>query len=326
MGNININGKTAVHAKSEGILTTVDTCMTPPFCIPINYTNIAESKMTDMGASTVKIQGSPACNQKSNFKISKGDAPGCCGGTSSGSTQNMAEFIIGSQDVKICGEPAVRNGDKMVSNLKNTDPQPLVQPPAGDAPAGTTEAKTGDYSQQFNFANLIGFAPGETTILERLNYEITDKEGTFSVSGTLNKQGLTERVHTPEKQKIIVWLGEGEWKIFANREHSDDDQAGATDSATVHCGFNDYANQPIEGLDYQLVVNGKTTSAKTDDTGAIKTPSDLTTGSLIDVLVKRERTQDYKKIATLYAYPGVTVYSIISARIKFESETEKHQS
>ncbi|MBU1481200.1 MAG: DUF4150 domain-containing protein [Gammaproteobacteria bacterium] len=333
MGNININGKSAVHAKSEGILTTVDTCMTPPYCIPINYTNIAESKMTDMGASSVKIQGSPACNQKSNFKISKGDAPGCCGGTSSGSVGQMAEFINGSQDVTICGEPAVRNGDQMVSNLKNTPPQPLVQPPAGDAKAGTATAPEAmaDFSQQFDFANVIGLAAGGKNVLERPNYEIWDKDGNLLTAGMLGKQGLTERVYTPEKEKLTVWLGDGGWKIFADVDHDSDTdtgkdagQADAADDASINCVFKSFANQPIEGLDYQLVMNGKTTSAKTDAKGAAQALSDLKTGTQIDVLVLRERSKDYKKIGTLYAYAGETQYTIISPKIKFEAETAKH--
>ena len=323
------NGKTAVHAKSDGQLITTDVCLTPPYCVPIAYTNQAESKMADMTASSVKVEGNPACNSKSNFKISQGDAPGACAGVASGSIGQMAEFITFSNDVMIEGKPAVRNGDKMVSNMKNTGPQPLQQPPAGDASAGTAKAPAkieGEFSQQFDFSNLIGTAPGETNILERLNYEITDKDGTFSVSGVLNKQGLTERIYTPEKQKIVVWLGGGGWKILADCEHGHDDQADESDSATIRCVFTDYANHPIEGLDCQLAVNGKTTSATTDETGALPSLPDLKTGSQIDLLVMRERTQDYKKIATLYAYQGETVYSIISAKIKFESETEQHKS
>lgn len=222
MSNININGKTAVHAKSEGILTTSDVCMTPPYCVPIAYTNIAESKMTDMGATSVKIQGSPACNQKSNFKVSKGDAPGACGGTSSGSVGQMAEFINGSQDVMIEGKPAVRNGDKMVSNLKNTAPQPLVQPPAGDAKAGKAEAPAEmpkDFSQQFDFSSLIGCAPGGSEILEQPDYEITDKEGKIILAGSLDKHGKTERAFTPEQKDLIVWLGNGKWEITGEHIH-----------------------------------------------------------------------------------------------------------
>jgi|GEM_PF-1884520 uncharacterized Zn-binding protein involved in type VI secretion len=216
MGNININGKSAVHAKSEGILTTVDTCLTPPFCIPINYTNVAESKMADMGASSVKIQGSPACNSKSNFKISKGDAPGCCGGTSSGSTQQMAEFLTFSNDVMIEGKPAVRNGDKMVSNLRNTAPQPLVQPPAGNATAKTTkapEAIKGDYSQQVDLSDFVGMNHETGQALQSLPYAFRDKDGKVLQNGQTNRHGDTQRVETVKQEKIVLYVGDGDWQL-----------------------------------------------------------------------------------------------------------------
>ena len=329
MGNININGKSAVHAKSEGQLITTDTCMTPPFCIPINYTNQAESKMADMTASSVKIQDSPACNSKSNFKISKGDGPGCCGGTSSGTTQQLAEFITFSNDVMIEGKPAVRNNDKMVSNNRNTAPQPLVQPPAENAPAKTATAPVAktDFSQQFNFASVIGMAPNGKNILERPNYEIWDKDGNLLIAGMLSEQGITQRVYTPEKDKVTAWLGDGGWKILSDGDHSLDEAntGNASDSATLNCVFKSFANQPIEGLDCQLSMNGKALNAKTDETGAHPSLTDLKTGTQIDLWVMRERTQDYKQIGTLYAYAGETEYSIISPKIKIEGETEKHQ-
>jgi uncharacterized Zn-binding protein involved in type VI secretion len=208
MGNININGKTAVHAKSDGQLITTDTCMTPPYCIPINYTNQAESKMADMAASSVKVQGSPACNQKSNFKISKGDAPGACGGTSSGSVGQMAEFIIGSQDVTIEGKPAVRNGDKMVSNLKNTPPQPLQQPPSGTAPAGTAKAPAAltDFSQQFKCTSKSGEP------VKNARYEIQTEDGQI-VKGYSDEQGLTQRVFTEAEQTLEVRFDQQAWSF-----------------------------------------------------------------------------------------------------------------
>ena len=216
MGNININGKSAVHAKSEGILTTVDTCMTPPYCVPINYTNIAESKMTDMGASSVKIQDSPACNQKSNFKISKGDAPGCCGGTGSGTTQQMAEFIIGSQDVMIEGKPAVRNGDKMVSNLKNTPPQPLQQPPAGNAKANTATAPEkikGAYSQKVDLSDFVGMDPETGRAVQSLRYVFRDKDGNDLGYGHTDKHGDTQPVETLKQEKIVLYVGGEDWSL-----------------------------------------------------------------------------------------------------------------
>jgi uncharacterized Zn-binding protein involved in type VI secretion len=201
MGNININGKTAVHAKSKGQLITPDTCKTPSHCVPVTYTNQAESKMADMTASSVKIQGSPACNQKSNFKKSKGDASGSCGGTSSGSTQQMAEFIIGSQDVTIEGKPAVRNGDKMVSNLKNTPPQPLQQPPAGNAPEGKiTEQEP--YSHQVLLTDAEGNILTDQPHRVWMGNEVI-MEGKTDTEGATEK--LTEDAGKHAEIDLLTW-------------------------------------------------------------------------------------------------------------------------
>jgi len=139
MTNIVINGLTAVHAGSNGTLTTSDTCLTPPFCIPIPYTNIAKSQDAAMTASSILIQGNPACHIESIFAVSKGDAPGACGGIHSGTILGKAEFITASNNVFFEGKPAARQTDKMVSNNKNTAPMPLMQPGAGKPPAVSDE-------------------------------------------------------------------------------------------------------------------------------------------------------------------------------------------
>jgi len=134
MSNVLINGLTAVHAGSKGILTTTDVCLTPPFCVPIPYTNIAKSQDAALTATSVTINGNPACIATSNFAVSQGDAPGACGGIISGTILGMAEFITFSNNVFIEGTPIVRQTDKMVSNNKNTSPMPLQQPGAGKPP------------------------------------------------------------------------------------------------------------------------------------------------------------------------------------------------
>ncbi|MFY0663856.1 MAG: DUF4150 domain-containing protein [Natronospirillum sp.] len=130
MSNVLINGRTAVHAGSGGILNTIDVCKTQigNSIVPIPYPNIAESKDADATASTVFINGHPACTAASVFASSTGDQPGKKGGLRSGSTQGAAEFITSSPNVFIEGEPAVRMGDLMVSNDGNTPPAPLMQP------------------------------------------------------------------------------------------------------------------------------------------------------------------------------------------------------
>lgn len=144
MSNVNINGLTAVHAGSQGKLLTPDTCKVPgKVCTPTTFQNIAESTNASLTAPTVFVDGNPACHAKSIFAVSQGDEPGTCGGVASGTVKQMAEFITFSPNVFIEGKPAVRQTDLMVSNLRNTPPMPLMQPPAGQPPAvsaGTGEA------------------------------------------------------------------------------------------------------------------------------------------------------------------------------------------
>lgn len=68
--NVLINGRSAVHASSNGTLNTIDVCLTPQGSgtAPIPYPNVARSADTDKGADSVLINGNPACHIKSVFK------------------------------------------------------------------------------------------------------------------------------------------------------------------------------------------------------------------------------------------------------------------
>ena len=136
-GNVLINGRTAVHAGSGGTLTTVDVCRTQigPAVVNIPYTNIAKSSDAANTAATVFINGHPVCTKNSCFAKSTGDEAGNRQGLHSGTIMGKADFITASPNVYIEGIAAVRNGDLMVSNNRNTAPMPLVQPTASPAPA-----------------------------------------------------------------------------------------------------------------------------------------------------------------------------------------------
>ncbi len=139
MGNVVINGRTAVHAGSGGVLTTSDVCKTPRKCRPRNYTNVAVSVDSAKTASSVFINGNPACHKDSIFSKSTGDEPGSCGGVKSGTIKQKAEFVTASNNVFIEGKPAVRQFDLMVSNNRNTPPAPLQQPGAAQPPSLSPE-------------------------------------------------------------------------------------------------------------------------------------------------------------------------------------------
>ncbi|WP_111656664.1 DUF4150 domain-containing protein [Isoalcanivorax indicus] len=130
MSNILINGRTAVHASSGGVLSTQEVCKTPPFCRPAMYANVATSTDASGTAGSILINGQPACHSQSTFARSIGDEAGTCGGTQSGTIMGPAEFITFSPNVFFEGQPAVRQGDMMVSNNRNTPPAPLQQPAA----------------------------------------------------------------------------------------------------------------------------------------------------------------------------------------------------
>jgi len=131
-GKVLINGRTAVHAGSGGTVTSPDVCRTPDKCPPVAYNNVARSSDAARTASTVFINGHPVCHRDSIFATSSGDEGGSCGGVRSGTIKGRAEFITASPDVFIEGIPAVRQGDLMTSNNRNTPPMPLMQP--GGAP------------------------------------------------------------------------------------------------------------------------------------------------------------------------------------------------
>ncbi len=149
MSNVLFNGLTAVHAGSNGTLVTSDVCKTPRRCRPVAYTNIAKSADAAMTASSVTINGNPACILTSNFAVSSGDEGGSCGGVASGTVKGMAEFITGSANVFIEGIPVVRQTDLMISNFKNTPPVPLQQPGAGKPSSVSAQG-----AKQLNAAEL----------------------------------------------------------------------------------------------------------------------------------------------------------------------------
>jgi hypothetical protein len=72
--NVLINGRTAVHADSGGTLNTVDICKTKKGkkCKPVVYNNVAKSGDTANAASTVFINGQPACHKSADFRQEQG--------------------------------------------------------------------------------------------------------------------------------------------------------------------------------------------------------------------------------------------------------------
>jgi hypothetical protein len=137
---VNVNFRTVVHKDSGGIcMGFPDVCKTPappaPF-VPIPYPNIAKSQDTNMGSTTVKMDGNPVMLKGSIFAQSTGDEGGTAGGGMVSNTmKGKAEFMLYSFDVQVEGKGVCRLADIMGMNKMapgsptNTPPFPLVQPP-----------------------------------------------------------------------------------------------------------------------------------------------------------------------------------------------------
>jgi hypothetical protein len=130
-----VNFRTVVHAASNGVsIAFPDVCKTPTPAgpVPLPYPNVAMSKDTSQGSTTVKMDGNPIMLKESVFATSTGDEAGSAGGVASNTFKGKAEFISYSFDVKVDGKNVPRLGDLMLHNKlssPNTPPFPEIQPP-----------------------------------------------------------------------------------------------------------------------------------------------------------------------------------------------------
>lgn len=129
---VNVNNLTVVHQGSNGVsFCFPDVCKTPTPAgpVPIPYPNIAMSKDTAQGSTTVKMDGNPIMLKGSVFATSTGDEAGSVGGVVSNVIKGKAEFLNYSFDVKVEGKNVPRLVDPMGQNESS--------PPNGTGPAET---------------------------------------------------------------------------------------------------------------------------------------------------------------------------------------------
>ena len=132
---VSANMRTVVHKTSNGMLTSFpDTCKTPTpgGPVPIPYPNIAMSKDTQKGTTTVKCDGNPINVKDSIWMMSQGDEAGAAMGVLSSRIKGKADWINAAQNVKANGKNVCRLGDPMRSNAgssENTPPIPEFQDP-----------------------------------------------------------------------------------------------------------------------------------------------------------------------------------------------------
>ncbi|HJV87621.1 MAG TPA: type VI secretion system Vgr family protein [Noviherbaspirillum sp.] len=89
-----------------------------------------------------------------------------------------------------------------------------------DLPPLPKLATENSFSQRLNVSHVIGFAPGEDEVLERVPYEIRSQHGKLLGAGRLDEKGTTQRVITNRNEQLTVWIGDGHWQIFGDRDHS----------------------------------------------------------------------------------------------------------
>lgn len=122
-----INGKSAVHKDSGGIVSTVSVNYTPPMGMPMSFLNCAYTRDACNTAGKVFVNQQGICHQSSYLFPSHGDEGGSMGGIFSGTVNGKATFLSGSPDVFIEDNPAVHAGNLMTSNQYNTQAAPLLQ-------------------------------------------------------------------------------------------------------------------------------------------------------------------------------------------------------
>jgi hypothetical protein len=135
--SVSVNSLTVVHKTSNGVsMIFPDVCKTPappaPSPIPIPYPNIAMSKDTAAGSSTVQMDGNPIMIKSSYYAMSTGDEAGVALGVVSSKIKGKAYPKLYSFDVKADGESVFRLSDIMLQNggsPTNTPPGTNVQPP-----------------------------------------------------------------------------------------------------------------------------------------------------------------------------------------------------
>jgi uncharacterized Zn-binding protein involved in type VI secretion len=121
MSSVFANGRSIVH-KGDGQTDAAgppDVCKTPSpgGPVPVPYVNIAASRDLANGTRSVRIEGHPAGNERSNLAISTGDEAGTAGGgLMSSKIKGKLTWATKSADVKLEGKGAVRFGDTAQHN------------------------------------------------------------------------------------------------------------------------------------------------------------------------------------------------------------------
>lgn len=124
MAGIFVNGRRLIYKNCGAVLKTVDPCFLSDGSTK-DFPNIASAANAIATATTVFVEGKPACTKSSQFSTTKGSEGGVAG-VSSGTIAGPCDFITASDNVFIEGSGALRDLDLGVANNNNTAPAPII--------------------------------------------------------------------------------------------------------------------------------------------------------------------------------------------------------
>lgn len=101
-------------------------------------------------------------------------------------------------------------GPVRVQLPQRTFPVPIPLTPNTESPV---------YALRWNVAEVIGLYPGQKRILQALPYEIRDDDDKLLAAGILDEKGATELLVMHKKQKVALFIGEGDWRLINEIEH-----------------------------------------------------------------------------------------------------------
>jgi hypothetical protein len=75
------------------------------------------------------------------------------------------------------------------------------------------------YSQQVDLSDFIGMDPETKAAVSSLPYEFRTRSGDVLLKGHTDNLGDTERIFTQKKEEILLYVGDGEWKLSMDCKH-----------------------------------------------------------------------------------------------------------
>ncbi len=141
---------------------TPDVCLSPPPAptgpVPVPYPNNISAGDLASGSSTVKIQGQATyIKDSSNVSTSTGDEAGNQpGGVVTSKNKGKGYAQMGSFDVKLEGECAVRDGDPFAQNCASTPLNVLAPTASVSKDFKTAEKPTKPCSRKFKKSDRYG--------------------------------------------------------------------------------------------------------------------------------------------------------------------------